>query len=478
MKHEVRFLKPENLDIDAIIKKDSILFKANKLDKNKILFIIDALLKARANQRSEMLEKDTPYTNLSSNLLSCVIRDYRRHIDFLLKAEIILTDNHFIRGKKCKGYCFNSPYNGQELVEVHISNHNLRKAIKRQKDLLEEKQKKATWGYNYLTKWWDSDKLQIDLEGALEWIENYEAAKILAINNDDSITTKEPYIENAKNTSIDFRYLVNRISQKKYSYCFSGVGHRFYNPLSNLKKELRDFITYDGVPLVSIDIKNSQPFFSIALMKQSFWEASDQSDKILNLQNLKRKLRGYVVEEGIINSIITLSKCSTTLSSKDFTFTNYINLVTGGEFYEYIEENFKPLYPDRFNNRQNVKREVLRILYSQPNREFVPFYKPCQTFKSLFPKVYELFKLIKSVDYTLLPLLLQRIESFLVIDVVCKQISQLHPEIPLFTIHDSIVTIKGNEALVEQIMSQEIEKYIGYAPRLDTEQLEFLKMAA
>ena len=41
---------------------------------------------------------------------------------------------------------------------------------------------------------------------------------------------------------------------------------RLHSTLTQLKSDLRQFITYDGHPLVSIDIVNSQPYLSTVLL--------------------------------------------------------------------------------------------------------------------------------------------------------------------------------------------------------------------
>lgn len=473
--NEVRLLRPENLDIDAIIKADSQVFYRNNLKREYALFIINTLIKARANQRREMLENDSQFTNLSSSLLSKVTQDYHKYLEFFLKHGVMLTDNQFISGKKCKGYCFDYPYSGQKIVTIEESSYILKKAIRRQKDFLKEEQKKSVKQHAYLTKWWDTGKLGIDVKSANDWIENNKAEKIQAIKTTNS-KTQQVDIENAINTAEDFKYLVSIINDRKCSYRFSGIGHRFYSPLTNLKKELRNYLTYDGKPLVSIDIKNSQPFFAIALFRKSFWSTTTQYSPNLNLHKLSKKLDevlgiGSSRGSSIYDSIITLIKTSKNLTGQGSPFLHFIDLVVKGQLYEYIEKEFKPTYPNRFDCRQNVKKEVLRILYGDPKNEYDHFQKPCQTFKDHFPEVYSLFKLIKSEEYNLLPLLLQRIESYLVIDIICKEISKLHPQIPLFTIHDSIVTTKENEVIVEQIMSQQILEHIGHKPELFIENL-------
>lgn len=68
-----------------------------------------------------------------------------------------------------------------------------------------------------------------------------------------------------------------------------------------------------------------------------------------------------------------------------------------------------------------------------------------------------------------LPIILQRIESHLILKVITKRIVRERPAIPMFTIHDSIVTTSGNEGYVQAIITQEMEKAVSFGPRLQVE---------
>jgi hypothetical protein len=167
-----------------------------------------------------------------------------------------------------------------------------------------------------------------------------------------------------------------------------------------------------------------------------------------------------------------LLESSESLTGKGLQTAKYIKLVENGEFYEYMQEHFEPIYPQKFDTRQKTKEEVLRIFYMDPRKDRIPFYKPCQTFREHFSEIYQLFRLIKSVDYTYLPIMLQRLESLLVLDVICREISRLYPHIPLFTIHDNIITTKGNEGFVKAVMQEQIAEWTGYTPKVDSKPLE------
>ena len=321
------------------------------------------------------------------------------------------------------------------------------------------------------------NKLKIDYEAASEWLDEYEKVKINKINM-DSENNKEERIKRAIETTEDLKYLALLINQEKAYYSFSGYGHRFYNPITNLKSELRKFLTYDGQPLIEIDVKNSQPFLIPNLFVPSFWENSRNSGEKLRLKDIDKELNRIINNNNKLKDIVTFLKTPESLDQQEFEFKKITDLVMTAQFYEYIQLHFESLYPERFNNRKNVKKEVMRIFYAENIDVHKPFYKPSKTFQSHFPYVFELLRLIKEIEYTFLPIILQRIESYLLLDVICKKISERDSGILTLTIHDSIITTKGNESIVEEIILHEIESWTGYKPRLEMEDLLPLKMAA
>ena len=51
----------------------------------------------------------------------------------------------------------------------------------------------------------------------------------------------------------------------------------------------------------------------------------------------------------------------------------------------------------------------------------------------------------------------------------CLIISEVRPDLPIFTLHDSIVTTKGDEAYVHEILNNVLLEEIGEKPTLKYE---------
>jgi hypothetical protein len=147
----------------------------------------------------------------------------------------------------------------------------------------------------------------------------------------------------------------------------------------------------------------------------------------------------------------------------------YRQKVSKGMLYEYIAEEIFQVTGKWFNDRREIKNMIFSVLYS--GNQFIgqPEAESKRLFRTLFPTVYEVFRLIKRNDKTLLPILLQTIEAKLVLNIIAKRFCQEKLGVPVFTIHDSIVCPVGYEEYAKSIMEQEIIKCIGITPTLKFE---------
>jgi len=156
---------------------------------------------------------------------------------------------------------------------------------------------------------------------------------------------------------------------------------------------------------------------------------------------------------------------------------NYLEMVTKGEFYEKFGEILvqNELFDGDIQNtsvRDTVKEITFATLYS-PNTAMA-YNSEVRVFSNVFPNVYEMIKLIKlgHGNHRAYSILLQRLEAELILDKICKRINHAYPQIPIFTIHDSIVTIEKYVPIVENFMKKIIRINVGASPILKIETWE------
>jgi hypothetical protein len=244
-----------------------------------------------------------------------------------------------------------------------------------------------------------------------------------------------------------------RINNNDIFYSLDSTSGRFHSNITNMAKELRPFLRINDESLVNIDIKNSQPFLSTILLTNP--------SKV-----------SYLTKNPAFTLLLQSLKVSLSQDVK-----KYISLVVSGQIYEYLMNEF--LKEGLKLTRDETKVQVLRILFARnrsPQNEINK--KARNIFKVHFPKVHKIFSKIRGSakgdkfnNYKRFAILLQRIESHLMLDVILKRIYKELPGTIAVTIHDSIMTgvLTNNVKAVKEIMIDELTNFVGLKPNIKIE---------
>ena len=118
-----------------------------------------------------------------------------------------------------------------------------------------------------------------------------------------------------------------------------------------------------------------------------------------------------------------------------------------------------------YHDRQKFKEDFFeQVLYGTGKKT----YHLTKVFKERFPDVWDAIQNLKKRDYRDLSRKMQRAESRVMIDGVCFRLAEEYPEIPVITIHDSIMTTQPHVATVKRLIHEEFAK-IGLSPTLKEE---------
>jgi hypothetical protein len=211
---------------------------------------------------------------------------------------------------------------------------------------------------------------------------------------------------------------------------------------------------------VNIDIKSAQPLFSTLLLSQRFYEKSSATISLSQFPSIIADLNVSTTKHPAVTLYIMLVKLLQVVEYE--CFKGYVEMVNSGKFYDLLSQ---VMYPGKLVKKEDIKIEVYRVFFSK-NRSQNPFKT---MFKKQFPKVYQVFALYKRAKHTCLSRLLQSIESKLMIQSVSMRIAREKPDLPIFTIHDSIATTIGNEDYVQEVIKQEALTLTGLKVKLGLE---------
>jgi len=435
-----RFYIPYNLEIETLVSQVPPSFKPFKMDK--LLYIL-SLIYLIPTYNKDLKSED--FIPLNSTLLQEVVQNYKDYLNYLeCQIKIIESDNHYIKGMKSKGFRFVEQYRTEVKIRP-IQDFTLRKKLK----IIENKKMSSCSHLKYLTKWFNNG-LEIDLDSVLMFLE--EELKIKSEFPELIDIGKNNMLINPINQYNYSLISCEKISRGEFNLVQDDNVMRLHTNLSNLRSVLRNALTYKGEKLISINLKNSQPYLSTGLLNHN-----------------------------IINNILNYNSCYyIMLGEKLKSFVNtgfdeYIGLVSSGDFYNYLEQKLaeKGIV---FNSYKSVKQTVFQVLFTDNRFIGQKEAKPKRIFKELFPEVYEVFAEIKIKDKTLLPRVLQFVESKLFLERISLRLSKEYPKAPIFTIHDSVATTTQYVDSFKKIITEELEKAIGFTPKLHLEEWKLENM--
>jgi hypothetical protein len=407
-------------------------------------YIIDYLWNAMVYND---LDENAGFVNLRAATLQNVNHNYKKYLDYLLKHRLLRTDKKYVVGKKSLGYQLNTKDSSDiNIVRIPIKDWTIRRRMISELKDQNDSFKRTQQDYPFLSKWFN-DYLEIDIEKSKN-----EVLKQYPILT-GPIRGKLKRKASNQEKRMKAESLIDKISNKQYYYSVDKNVGRFHSNLTNLKKEIRNYITYNGQKLVNVDIKNSQPLFSTLLFNKNFYNQKGLFN-IFHIPSHSSILSNN--KHSFTSTTIMIVKVLEKYDNQDI--IKYIRMVNSGSFYEKIS---KLMFPNEIFNKKKVKPMIFTVFFSHNKYMGQPKAKAKKKFKEVLPYTYEVFRLLKLCDHTALAHILQRIESIIMIQKVVPRIAQEKPDLPIFTIHDSVVTIVGNEEYVAKVILEEIKRLTG-----------------
>lgn len=210
-----------------------------------------------------------------------------------------------------------------------------------------------------------------------------------------------------------------------------------------------NFLLINKEPIVIVDISSSQPYLLSSLLNSNFYTNSNIGYNVKTTFPLlfDKLFKQLVIHNKLNNGV----KTSITMWGKKYTPDQIESIIKYQEapftkdFYtSVIEEIYQgagvELPPNMNEIREDFKGFMMYILFSD-NSHYRHYATFIRMFRAVYPGVCrwieDIHKLIGKVQFSYL---LQRAESYVVLDVIAREFHSLHPTAPVYTIHDGIYT--------------------------------------
>lgn len=285
--------------------------------------------------------------------------------------------------------------------------------------------------------------------------------------------------------------LIDKLEKKDINFNASENNHRFYNGLTNLPKVLRQFIFINGKEIGEVDMSACQVYIFASLLNTDFCNIENESE--YNIRNIFPELNDTFERLTVLNLSNKVGNTNYILG-EFFSDTNKAEIEKFSNF-DFATNDFYTSFADSINksnfskdqptprksnnqnneiSRDSVKKSIMNILFN--NDEIQRDNSKINVgFKTIYPQVNSFITLFHTL-YTSrgLALLLQRCEAFIVLEKATHNILKNHPTIPIFTIHDCIITTMDNIKLLEEEMVKEIEIVTKKKVGVKSKQISFL----
>jgi hypothetical protein len=497
----MRVKVPATVNVKELVKGLCLSPTRSENLKNKIYYFLSRIVST--NENYKLYEKSDGYRNISSVIMRKVMgrADYYEILNLLTNPidPIIESNNSWLNSPSegltgyCKGYRITQKYNTGEVHYKTIPNkyyHRILKHVPEEKlaPILSDK-------YKFLLNQFQQNTLSFNPR-VFEYIRAFGKELLSRVEDNNEFQTKMVY-----NLIGRWIYCVKRIEDKDLWYKVSPDNHRLNSSLTNLKRTLRPFLLCNGKPLAMIDISSSQPYFLSSAMSSSFMSGTGDG---FNLKSIYPEVYEELVSKGFIyntysGNTYTYSN-SESISASIYPLNNTFYYSSPDNFYgninssasvqsisilnsnssntlfpsfmwgQFFEKNdiesiiryqqspfdsdfYKSLIQtyqtysgqvdDNYSEqRQKLKDTMMFILFDnnwkhRNNNEII------RMFQMVFPGVDKWISGIhKIIGNGRFAYLLQRTESYLVLDVVCREFHEKFPSVPAFTIHDAVYTYK------------------------------------
>lgn len=444
--------------IDALLKAYNPTF-TYKLKVEFFYYIITTIIKRQNTYENKELE-NIPVA-LNATILRGIKSDYNEYMDWLIEQEVIFKAENYEPGRSSNKYCFTNfilsslkEDSVSEIVEMKaLESGTITVARSIQESEVYEENK-------HLLKWFN-DGLEIDFEGAKTYIKDLSYYEGEIVN----LTHKKVHWNHQMSTLHHKAFYATRNEESDF---------RLHTVLTNLKKIFKPFVKYEGQELIGYDLKNSQPFFLIFLI-----------DSIIINNNKISNILSRIYTNKVNNTFMlqNLRKC---LSTEGFQkeYVIFKAWVLNGQIYENMDSiiNPKKCLGSYFANKyiaskkvtekkkiDNVRSLMKGVIFTLFFSSVITRNSDYKKLKKAFPNliaVMEIFKMNNNSDFSKV---LQNIESECIIDYVTRKIAKEYPEMPLFTIHDSISTTENYAGILKALMPKYIYEYTGLMPKIEEE---------
>lgn len=498
----MKIIVPVAVDVNEILAPLNLTKAKHKNLKHKIYYFLSRIV--THNENYHLFELTNGYVKISSVHMKLIFGNtyYYQIIDLLTNQSdpVIETDKSWYNPQSkdlkgyCKGYRLTEKYNTGDVVfktlpegfDKKIKNNNsgrnteptkLEGSLHGTVDKSEIENR-----YDFLLKQFEQHQLSID-KSVYEYIRKFGNQLLHRVKDNNPFQTKI-----ILNTIGRWLYQIDKINTGQLWCQVSTDNHRLNTNITGLRKVLRPFIKCNGKPMVEVDITSSQPYILSTIMNNRFLNETTYG---YNLNTIYHELYNEMNSSKInsTNNIDTFNYYSSITGNTNYSFSSvsgscsfmWCDFLTNDEYdsitrykqfsfsTDFYTETIKlhysqsgiPIPLDLSIVRDELKKSMMFVLFDD-NMNHRYNNSNIRLFKSTYPGVDKwICEMHNTIGKEKFAYLLQRTESYLLLNSACRDFNTKFPLAPVFTIHDSILTYPEYSPDLTSLVLKRMEEITG-----------------
>ncbi len=447
---------PAGIDINAILERNNVRQERSKSRlKDFIYYVLSRVVTHEGNYK--LYIDDGGFRPISTNRLKILFgSNYNRDkvLRFLKDTEdpIIESNGSYQVGNFPKSYRLPKKYRTGE-IEYRTLGAEFSKKIEQLKEI-----DPSLPDYGFLVNQFHLHQLEFS-EDIDKFIKDFGISLLSLANNE----FQKEVVFNKVGGLIRYKEYIQIGS---YHTNHSDSNHRFNSILTMMPKELRNFLLVNGESLVEVDLGSSQPYLLAVLLKnlndgigvQRIDGSKDSSIKSLfSIDDYLTKLNNELV--GKVYSFM-LPAFSELPSKLKRSIEEYCSLPYNEDFYQWVSD-----HSGNHLSREAVKDSFMYFLFDS-NPRHRKHNVVIREIGTLFPGVnFFINQMHDEVGKSDFARFLQLVESHFIINLILREFHENYPHIPIFTIHDAILTNEENASCVQEFLVRRLNEMTSLPPK-------------
>ncbi len=477
---------PKSVDVKGLVAQLNMTDTKSKNLKYRIYYFLSRVV--IHNDNVKLNEDNNYYRSICSNLMKQILGNnyYYEVIKLLMNPNdpIVECNESYSTGNYCLKYRLTQKYNTGDIIFKELPK-NLSKRIQK----LEPEEYESIgfiWDYNFLIEQYQQHQLTLSKK-VYEYIFNFSIELSNRVVKNNEYQNQMIY-----NLIGCWLYYIKKIEEGVYNPLVSESNHRLNSIFTRLPKVIRGFILCNEQPLYNIDISASQPYILATIMNHEFLLSKKENE--YNLYSIYPSLYNKIIND--YTSISSKQYINNLLNNNidsllNNNVTNY-SFMWCDFFYQIVEEDIKNYKNIPFNEdyylhvvkmglpidvtedklikeRSNFKKNMMFILFDDnTNNRYHNTY--IQLMNKVYPTVNKWIETnLKFIGGKTFSLLLQRTESYLLLNRIARSFHLRRPSVPIFTIHDGLYTYQEFLPDLTSLTVEGLTQMTGIVPGIKTE---------